>query len=108
ESDRAAASRRRSAHKRRDQRDGLAAMTAIALKIGVQRKYGAIALKFAHPNETRIGQRHRHVTVTSHQRVNLVEMCIDVECDLECARRAKIDRFCRIVAASCEDKTCLR
>jgi len=58
-------------------------MFAIDREIGIERQYGVSLIDFGHPNDTRIGERHRSVPIFLMQFAKSGDMLVDAERDPE-------------------------
>ncbi len=58
-------------------------MFSIDRKIGIKRQHCVLLMNFGHSDDTRIGQRHRSVTILLMQFTKGDDMFINIECYFE-------------------------
>jgi hypothetical protein len=60
------------------------AMFAVDYKIGIERQHGILIVNFGHPHNTRIGERHRPISIFLMQFAKGGNVLINAERDPEC------------------------
>ena len=74
-------------------------MPAIDFEITIERKNASVRPRFAHPNQTRIGQAHWHIGITPPQRDNRFDFVLQVERKLNNSLAKKIKNSSAVAAA---------